>query len=177
LSRNSARHFKKATIMSKLVAKLSVKAVAGKISPVAEDADAVHIADFVGIADGQKTVQTVFGNAVEFQGNFSGASAKTGEEFRARKMFLPNIAAELLTDAMAKAGDGVPVEFGFRIIVVHAKDKKSGADTYQYITEPLFENRETDPLAALLEKAKKTLSELPVLTVTAVEKPAPAKKK
>jgi hypothetical protein len=92
-------------------------------------------------------------------------------------MFLPSIAADLLTDAMNKAGNGVPVEFGFRIVVVHAKDKKSGDDTYQYVAEPLFENRETDPLAALLEKAKKTLSELPVLTDTAVEKTAHTKKK
>ena len=153
--------------MTKLVTKLSVKTVAGKIAAPAENADPIIVAEFVGIADGHKSVQSPFGDAVEFLGNFAGKSAK-GVEYRARKLFLPGVAEELLIDAMARAGDGVPVEFGFRIAVIHSEKGTTG---YAYIAEPLFENRETDPLAALIAKANKALPP------PDAEKPAPAKKK
>lgn len=132
-----------------LVSKISAKTVYGSV-----DIKALHTAKVekkiirvIGLASGIKTGETSFGAFVAFTGNFKAINLDTNEEFRSGKVFLPNIAQNLLEGALAQT-ESDAVEFAFDIGVKPVQDRQ-GKDSYEYTVTPLMAAQDNDPLAAL----------------------------
>lgn len=138
--------------MSTLLKKLSVKAIVGAIvaPPVGEMKE---LAVIIGFARDSEIKNTSFGDSTGFMGDFKGINVETGEEFRAGKLYLPDVAENLLANALAST-DGM-VEFGFKVSIIGVKGRNEGeTGKYEYRCEPLMKAAENDPLDALESRIK-----------------------
>jgi len=141
--------------MATLVKKLSVATVVGKPSVVRALPDGAIFRAFGimrGIQRGVKIDQDAAGNPVSrpwvaFIGSFQGTNLSTGEIFASAKMFLPEVASNLVEQAFISAQEGDnPVEsmkFAFDIKKVSDETSATG---YVYSAVSLIETKESDPL-------------------------------
>lgn len=148
------------------VKKLSVKAVWGGIT--ADDYKSrTHVARFVGMVVGMKTVATNFGEAVAFLGDLRGIHPVTGEVSKAGTLYLPDIATEPLAAAIA-ASEGRPVQLGVDIYVQKSTSNRAGGSPYEYAVDEVFPTNADDPVEKMMLAASKARP----LAITS--QPAPA---
>lgn len=138
--------------MATLLKKLSIKGVCGDIKAPAVG-EVRELAVIMGYARTSEIKKTTFGDSIGFHGDFKGIDIDTGEEFRSGVCYLPDVASDLLNNAMM-GGEG-SVEFGFKISVVGVKGRQEGEQNkYEYRCSPLMEAAENDPLNALENRIK-----------------------
>lgn len=151
-----------ATQGPKLVLKLSAKTVIGNVRnllprdelnddktvKVNRNGESVKLMRVIGQCTGMKTGESQFGPWIAFTGSFQAIKMETGEIFRSGKIFLPEVAEQLLAPLVMEA-DGKAVEFAFDI---EAKRDDSLAIGYIYEVTPLLEVAESDPMKALMER-------------------------
>jgi hypothetical protein len=143
-----------------------------------ENGDTKDLFDVIGIAESVETGNSSMGEWVAFEGTFAATRISDGEKFRSKKLFLPDTATDMLSDALEGAAGG-KVEFALRVgirrvIKKNAQGEETGAG-YEYTVNPILPMDEaSDPLAALQSK----LAALPAPTdaTTAEEKPTSKKK-
>lgn len=123
----------------RLLKKISVSTVCGKIEDKTERA-LLHV---YGVTHGVKQGQSDYGPWISFVGNFAAVNLETGEEFRAGKLFLPEIAEIMLHSQLAEADS---VQFAFEIGIIESKKSAIG---YEYTVKPLVKPQENDPLLAM----------------------------
>lgn len=140
--------------MTTLLKKLSAKNVVGNIvaPPIGVEKELLVLMGFV---KSSEIKTTTFGDSTGFHGDFKAINVETGEEFRSGTCYLPDVASDLLANALA-ASNGAVVEFGFKVSIIGVKSKIDGeANKYEYRCKPLMEASENDPLAALEDRLKK----------------------
>lgn len=135
------------------VKKLSVKTVWGGIAAT-DYAARTHVARFVGLVSGMKTVATNFGDATAFLGDLRGIHPRTGEVSKAATLYLPDIAAEPLAAALA-ASEGRPVQLGVDVFVQKSAGNRAGGSPYEYSIDEVFPAAADDPVAKMMETAAK----------------------
>lgn len=146
--------------MSTMIKKLSVKAVCGDVKKfvrdnLSDETPSVACMRVVGIAHGMQTGSTDNGDWTAFKGGFEATNLISGETFAAGKLFLPEVAEDLVLTALS--GDDVEsVNLAFDIGV---KINESSVTGYEYFATPLIKPSENDPLAQL--KASLDLPALP----------------
>ena len=140
--------------MSNIIKKITVKTVLGDVKKMVlgdkkkgvEGLDVkTDVMRVAGIARRMETGESEYGPWVKFKGSFMGTNLITGEEFRAGSAMLPEVASELLEEAMNAEG-AENVKFGFDVAVT---PDDSIAIGYQYSVTPLIEATEDDPLLSL----------------------------
>ena len=146
-----------------IIKKISVRAVYGDKSKIRTAAEAakgkpVHVMRAIGIARDFDTGEGDNGPWVKFKGSFEATNPDTGESYRSGRLFLPDVASDLL-EAELMDEDTSNVELAFDI---HAVADSTSAVGYVYTATPLVELAENDPILALA----KSLPDLP-----AIEKP------
>lgn len=123
-----------------------------------EHGDTKAIFNVIGIADGFEVGESSMGEWTAFDGTFQASTLATDkpEIFRSKKLFLPDIARDMLVDAL-QGVEGGKVEFALeigirRVVKKNAQGEETGAG-YEYTVEPLVEiDTASDPLAGLLSK-------------------------
>jgi len=166
--RNFATQLKEGIKMTTLLKKLSIKGICGDIKAPAPG-ESRELVVIMGFARTSEIKKTTFGDSVGFHGDFKGIDVSTGEEFRSATCYLPDVASDLLENALDN-GEGGAVSFGFRISVIGVKGRTEGeVGKYEYRCVPLMEAAENDPLAALENQIKNK--------ALAAPKTAPAKAK
>ena len=119
--------------------------------------------DVFGIADGIETGSTSMGEWTAFTGSFKAVSCHADadgifQEYRGKKLFLPDVATDAISDALNSA-EGGKVEFALqigmkRVIKLNPQGEETGAG-YEYTMKPLIEiDASADPLAHLENKVK-----------------------
>ena len=150
-----------------------------------EHGDMLPLFDVVGIADGVETGVTSLGEWTAFSGTFQATVCQpdaNGElqVYRAKKLFLPDVATDPIADALATAELG-KVEFALQIgfkrsIKLDAQGNEIGAG-YEYSMKPLIEiDDASDPLAHLNNKVKSLAAPAKGESPEAVEKTKNGKK-
>lgn len=136
----------------------------------------VAVARFYGIAE--KTGlsdRSQFGEALFFEGQFEGVNLGTREVIRSGKLFLPDVASNILEGMVVTGQEAVKnketatcqVQFAFEI---NAQADKSAAVGYKFSASPLVDAKDVpDPLANLR-------GQLPKLPDKKDEKPVGGKK-
>ena len=136
-----------------IINKMSAKTIVGQVKKfVPKDDTPIDLFTVYGIATGSKTGQSTFGEWSSITGNFRAVRTFDGEEFQGPNLFLPNMAQQMVLDALAQNGV-TNVEIAF-IVGIKANDSEQG---YEYTVKPLIETSENDPLAALAAKVSKAL--------------------
>lgn len=131
----------------KLLKKLSVATAAATKEFLKSVKGETPILRVVGIARGVEDIQTQYGIAKKFKGEFRGTDLQTGEVSASPVLYLPNPIDLLLAECVVSS-EGKPVEFGFDVFV-KPSDREGGAG-YEYVSKTLMEAKPSDPLAALL---------------------------
>lgn len=148
--------------MTTLLKKLSVKGVCGNIKAPAPG-EVAEIMVVMGYAKSSEIKKTTFGDSIGFHGDFKGINVATGEEFRSGTCYLPDVASDLLNNAM-DATDGA-VEFGFKIALIGVEGRTPGeTGKYEYRCAPMMEVAENDPLVLLEARLKQGLLAAPKAT-------------
>lgn len=115
----------------------------------------------IGIAEEMETGQTSMGEWTAFIGTFKATACQPDadgvyQEFRGKKLFLPDVATDAISDALA-GSEGGKVEFAMqigmrRVVKLNAQGEETGAG-YEYTMKPLIEiDAAADPLAHLSAK-------------------------
>lgn len=90
---------------------------------------------------------SAFGEFIFFKGRFRASNLLTGEEVESGKLFLPDIAQDLIHGALNAVGDkSGGVDFAFDIGI---KIDAQSATGYVYTCTPLLDTRENCPVARL----------------------------
>lgn len=145
----------------KLLSKISLKGIEAQPAKHSlKPGDHFGIAAVYGHANKHDTVVTTYGDSTRFYGSFKAINLRTGEQFKAGKIFLPGVVEELLADAIDQLGDdgSTNVEFAFEIGVEYAEKGNTG---YAYTVKPLVEIKESEPLTALENHVLGKLKALP----------------
>jgi len=149
-----------------ILKKLNAKDIlGGKIARPAEDDPEKILFDVYGLARRAEVVTTAFGDSMKFRGDFEAVNSETGEVFRSTVMYLPELAADMLANAIGEGANAV--EFGFRI-GMKPSDSPVG---YEYTIKPLVETRDSDALESIRGSVKALAAPEPE------SKPPPARKK
>lgn len=146
----------------KLVSKVSVKTVFGKIPTELQEVKSIidgvetvekklraktqGVMRVIGESRGYKTGNTAFGEFVAFSGQFRATNMANGEIFTGPNLFLPDVVSGLMR-AQHDSAEG-PIEFAFDIGVQPANTPHG----YEYTVTPLIEPTASDPLAMLEAK-------------------------
>lgn len=102
-----------------------------------------------GLATGIKEGVSDFGPWKALVGDFAAFSGATGEEMRAPYCFLPDVALNPLTVALAQSNTA-----GVRFLIdVYAQYDESSQTQYTYTFEPVVKPVGSDPVAELLAQA------------------------
>lgn len=140
---------------AKLIRKISAKTVCGNVKAIAKDlkeGESKQIMEVIGLVkpgnSGIQTGETDNGPWVAFKGGFEAVDLETGESYKAPKMFLPEVATELLMPAVEAAESDVVVHFSIGI-----RQDENSAPGYTYIVEPKQETSESDPLEMLKKQS------------------------
>lgn len=148
--------------MTTLLKKLSIKGICGDVKAPAVGVSK-ELAVILGYARTSEIKKTTFGDSIGFHGSFKGIDVETGEEFQSGVCYLPDVASDMLNNAMLDT-EGV-VEFGFKIFVVGVKGRTEGeGNKYEYRCAPLMEVSENDPLNALETRIKNKQLAAPKVT-------------
>ncbi|MEG9862950.1 MAG: hypothetical protein V6Z82_06960 [Flavobacteriales bacterium] len=128
-----------------LIKKLTVKTVVGNLKAMVKAGDVTEgaIMRVMGIATGQQSGTSDFGDWIAFKGKFRAINIITGEEFHSAKCLLPEVASDLVVAAMA---ENESVEFAFDIKI---QLDETAATGYVYLAQPLVEAQQDDPLERL----------------------------
>jgi hypothetical protein len=133
-----------------LTNKLSIKTIVGKIDKKSLTEENQDLCMIFGYAREIFTGQHgTFGDYTGFKGAFQGINLKTSERFQAGKLFLPDMASNLLEGELASGNE---VEFAFNIGV---KADESSSVGYSYTVTPLIKPDKSDPLLQLEAKFSK----------------------
>jgi len=98
-----------------------------------------------GLVKSKFTVTTQYGDSTGFKGTFEAVNLEDGEIFRSGKMFLPQIAADMLESAVdGMSEDQSELKFGFKIGL---KPSDKGNTGYEFTVEPLIDTTENDPIS------------------------------
>lgn len=134
-----------------IIKKISITDVVGRIEQPSESVELFYV---IGVINGIKYKNTVVGNVKGFSGNFEAVNLRTLEAYSSNVCFLPDVAADLLTDAD---------EFAF-IIGVKPSGKK-----FDYFVKVVSKPQKVDSLASMRltvlkidEEVKKIELKLPV---------------
>ncbi len=128
-----------------LIKKISVKTVAGNIKnmiaaqPEGEEKP-IPVMRVYGVASRTATGESDNGSWTAFIGQFKAINLIDGTEHNSGKLFLPDVAGDLLEGALL-ASETNSVEFGFDIIAVPDDVSAPG---YVYDAEPLIEPAKDD---------------------------------
>ena len=150
-----------------LVKKLSVKSVVGDVKKMVAAGDikkSTPVMRAYGKATGIQTGTSDNGDWVAFKGEFKGINLLTGEEYGSGKLFMPDVASDLL-EGMLVGEEVNGVEFGFDLLV---KPDASSATGYVYEAEPLIKPAQDDTLSRLA-------ADLPALPKALADKSAATK--
>ncbi len=156
-----------------LIKKLSAKIIMGEtainqrliIESGRKELDLFRVA---GIAVDSKTGESNFGQWVALIGKFQSLNLLTGEVMRAAKLFLPDVALEMIQGEMAAQGpEGRGIGFAF-IIGVKLDEAANSAKGYVYYAKPVMAPAVDDPM-------EKLLSALPAPKIKALPEPKEAK--
>lgn len=156
-----------------LISKITLKAIGAQPKPHTIKTR-TRVAEVYGSARKYSIGSSTFGSFVKFHGDFEAVNALTGEDFRSPALLLPELAQELIVNALNHAGatagkikseDNKAVEgeaassavdFAFAIICNPVQDGKPSTTGYTYQIEPIVEPTGADPLAALRAHVKGT---------------------
>jgi len=133
-----------------LIKKISVKTVAGNIKkliaaqPEGEEKP-VPFMRVYGVATRVETGESDYGVWKAFIGQFKAVNLLDGVEYSSGKLFLPDVAGDLLEGALG-ASETSSVEFGFDLIAVPDTESNVG---YVYQAEPLIEPAKDDTFSRL----------------------------
>ncbi len=133
-----------------LIKKISVKTVAGNIKkmiaaqPEGEEKP-IPFMRVYGVATSVETGESDYGAWKAFIGQFKAINLLDGTEYNSGKLFLPNVAGDLL-DGSLGASEINNVEFGFDLIAVPDSESTVG---YVYEAEPLIEPAKDDTFSRL----------------------------
>lgn len=137
---------------------------AAKLAKALNGADKLHVIRVAGVAMGTDTVTTTYGESAFLVGSFIGTNPATGEQVKAAKIFLPDVAMLPLA-AACRAGN----QPQFVVDIYARLDDKSSVG-FSYTVEEAVESTE-DPVAALMAAAAKVK---PLALVAPPAAPAPA---
>lgn len=145
----------------KLLKKITLKTVYGKTMDASwlfgdssKEGDERTVLTVVGRADKMERGKSTLPSGdekdyVRFRGEFAAWAGEmgAGDQFRSSSCILPEVAGDLLAATM-DADEVTSANFGFRILVT----KLAGGVGFQYSAEPLTQENEADPLAALISQ-------------------------
>jgi len=143
--------------------KLSIKAVCGEqdLQRILTEKK-IALCDIFGIANRTKIVESDYGNAIRFIGQFRAVNLETGELFTSTRLYLPSMLEEELSSAMAQAAKNqdtqVNAEFGVRVFVLY---DKSLATKYYYDVENIIAPQKTDAIEDLMARVWENRKALP----------------
>lgn len=129
--------------MTTLISKISVAKCHGKLDPKALPKN--PILRVFGVARGVLSGTSTFGQWEALSGDFIAVNLETGEEFRSGKAFMPDIALNLVTGALAGSPDGVEFAFDFGV----KPSTKDPENKYEYTVKPVVKAKESDQIANL----------------------------
>ena len=147
--------------MATLIKKISVATVIGNSKIVRDSADGAIMRVYGvvrGIQKGVKLDQDTQGNPISrpwtaLTGSFQAVNIATGEIFASAKVFLPDVAGELVINAFEQAqeGDnpgnpGASIKFAFDIKKITSEKSVTG---YEYAAVSLIEAAASDPLSEM----------------------------
>ena len=138
--------------MPTLVKKLSAKSMCGDIKKRVHSGDLKDgkIYRVWGLAAKIETGTSDHGEWLCFVGRFEAINIETGEHKASTKLFLPDVAQDLLVAPVEGLKDGeTGIEFGFDIAI---RVDESAATGYVYEASPLDEPNTNDPMAKLANK-------------------------
>lgn len=127
---------------SVLVRKLSVKTVYGKVSRALTES--VHVMRAYGVATGTMAGETDNGEWTALLGKFKAINPKTGVESMSTKLFMPDVAQEIIVATLQNGAEAV--EFALDI---YADPDESSTTGYTYSAVPLTEDGADDALDRL----------------------------
>lgn len=122
----------------------------------------------VGSVNKLRTGQGDFGPWVAFKGSFIAVNLQTGESFKGSELFLPEVASDLIENAVIDA-DGATVNIAFDIEAIRGRDE----DSFEYTARPHMEVEESDPLLMLAQSMDNKIKGLAAPQVNEVD-PDPA---
>lgn len=105
--------------------------------------DGQFIARVIGVLREVETIETAYGAAKRFRGEFRATNAD-GEEFASPVLFLPEPAQSILSEAIA---GNVSVQFAFDVSLKLNSNSPLG---YEYSVKPLINSAPSDPLASIM---------------------------
>jgi len=134
----------------KILRKLSIKTVTGllvkDIRKWAEETPGKPIMTVMGVATGIQTGETDNGPWTALRGNFMAQNSK-GERFRGGRAFIPDGGALDMVLGMLGDDSVENVKFAYNIFV---REDNASVTGYTYVSEPLLEPAENDPLEAMI---------------------------
>lgn len=133
------------------IGKLSTKIImGGKMPKAPEDDSVIYLYDVIGVARATRLGESNFGAWVSFLGPVRAKRLSDGVVFGGDEMFLPGMAGARVQghlEQLTKSGGG-EVEYGYRVGI-----RRDDRQAYGYHVEPLFDEENGDPLAALEKRA------------------------
>lgn len=120
---------------------------AAKLAKLLGDADRYHVMRVAGLAMDAGSVTTTYGESAFLLGSFIATEPRTGEQVKAAKIFLPDVAMLPLAAACRK---GAQPQF---VVDIYARLDEKSSVGFSYTVEEAVESQE-DPVAALLAAAQ-----------------------
>jgi hypothetical protein len=151
-----------------IVSKISIKSIgANPKQAIKELKNApVVLAHIYGRAGDTKVVENKEAGTTSdaLLGQFEAVNVETGELYRSAKLFLPNIAQQLVVAEVKRllAEGGADVDFAFEIISVPSTKSAVG---YEYQVKSLLKPNAADPLEQMRLKIAELRKELPAANV------------
>lgn len=149
-----------------IVKKISVTGINGIRGGFKNVEVARTVARVVGIVRAAEVLETQYGEATRFRGEFR-AYNEERDEFASTALFLPEPAQSLLLEASERSEGGV--QFAFDVGV---KPDAASPLGYSYTVRPLIDAAPSDPLQALLQQVKSA----PAIEVSETKAEKPSKK-
>jgi hypothetical protein len=103
-----------------------------------------------GVITSMKSGSSQYGDFIAFVGEFRSINCETGEVKNAKKVFLPSILTEELSEKIAKA-DGKPVEF-LTTVGIKANDDERGGLGYAYYAKYHLKPEQKDALEDMFKE-------------------------
>ena len=157
-----------------LVKKISAKTVCGNVKALVKDLETgqkLAIMEVIGLvrpgAAGIQTGETDNGVWTAFKGGFEAINLVTGESYMAGKLFLPDVAQDLILQTVENAEHDVQIHF-----LIGVREDETSAPGYTYYAEPMMKASESNPLEQI--KRESGFGKTAKLTAPAAEK-APEK--
>lgn len=151
--------------------KISVKTVYGKPDPrTIPENGSIPVMRVMGQVTGLRTGQGDFGPWVAFKGEFIAVNLGTGESFKGSQLFLPEVASDLIENAVINA-EGSNVNVAFDIEAIRGRT----SDDFEYTAKPHMEVEESDPLLMLVKAMDSKIKNLAAPIDTTAAEPEKAK--